>query len=172
MASIRRFNVSLLLAVLVLGILAGHSLTRRSMNVDQASAREQELASLQAAQGAINMMKFDMERAGYAETVPPSTAVAVRLEHDEDAQPPLMLATAFGQLLAFRSPDSGHRVSYETQGRQLVRVENHERLVLMEDARNFKVRTVAEGKVINVAFDVPVGTQQSAVYGHFVKAAE
>jgi hypothetical protein len=172
---LRQFNLVLLLIVLVCGILVGQGLTQRNMSAEQLSSREHELAAIQAARGAMDMIKSDLERAGYAETIPPSTAVAVRVKHP--ASDELIVAPSTGQSLSFRSSDGRESVAYEMEGHRLVRIIAGERRVLLQDARDFKVRPVNDGQSLNIAFWIPVGGRagdpqvtQAAMYGHFVHA--
>lgn len=165
----------------LIGLLAGGAIVERNMQTAQAASREQGLAAIQAARGAMDIMKADMERAGYAETRPNSKTVAVQVDHSD----PLKISKAFGQILAFKTP-AGEDIVYGYDNGKLVRNSPGESQVLLENAQDFKVQASNEGDTINLAFWIPVGdpsgklsgtmsnakASQAPAYAHFVKCAQ
>ena len=168
-----RFSPFVFLVATLIGLLAGGAIITKNMQVAEAASREQGLAAIQAARGAMDIVKTDMERAGYAETRPASNDVAVRVSHSDTLQ----LTKAFAQTLAFRTPE-GSEIVYEFDNGKLTRANSGERQVLLENARDFKVQPVNDGETVNLAFWVPVGqpsgskTSQAPAYAHFVRASE
>jgi hypothetical protein len=174
-----RINSTLLSFTLVVGLLgglvAGQFFTARTMQVAQAASQEHQLAALQAARGAMNLIKYDMERAGYAEVSPLSHA-SFRVQGSQDA---LQLAEATPQSLLFRSPDGHDTVEYRVEGARLSRIatgRESEHVLLLANALNFQIRPATAGSTLNVAFAIPVGVgataSQSPVMAHFVRSTQ
>jgi hypothetical protein len=168
------FSFALFLGLLG-GLLAGQFFTARTMQVAQAASQEHQLAAIQAARGAMNLIKYDMERAGYAEVSPMSHA-SFRIESSKDA---LQLAEATSQSLLFRSPDARDTVEYRIEGARLSRIatgRESEHVVLLQNALNFQVRPATAGSTLNVAFAIPVGSgptaSQAPVMAHFVRSTQ
>jgi hypothetical protein len=178
MSTKRLVRLSFLCVVLILGIAVGQSLILETLNAARRPLGDHELA-IHAAHSAMDLMKADLERAGYTETIPPSRGAdaqgQVRVNHDDD----LVVVAASGKTLSFRSPDGRNAISYEFDGRRLVRVADGESEVLLEDVRDFQVRPESAGQAINVAFWTLVGPQTfdgksgvAPVYGRFVHTQE
>lgn len=169
----RRYSPFMFLVATLVGLLAGGAIVEKNMQVAEASSREQGLAATQAARGAMDIVKNDMERAGYAEMLPGSHDVAVRVSHTDT----LEITRAFAKILAFRAPDGGEIV-YEFNNGKLTRSTNSENHVLLETAKDFKVQSADDGQTVNLAFWIPVAApadsraNQAPAYAHFVRASE
>jgi hypothetical protein len=174
-----RINSPLLSFTLAIGLLGGlmvgQFFTARTMQVAQAASQEHQLAAMQAARGAMNLIKYDMERAGYAEASPMSHA-SFRVQGSSDS---LQLVEATAQSLLFRSPDGRDTVEYRAEGARLSRIatgRESENVLLLSNAMNFQIRPATAGSTLNVAFAIPVGigatASQSPVMAHFVRAAK
>ena len=174
-----RINSTLLSFTLAIGLIgglvAGQFFTARTMQVAQAASQEHQLAAMQAARGAMNLIKYDMERAGYAEVSPMSHA-SIRIQGASDA---LHLTEATAQSLIFRSPDSRDTVEYRVEGSRLMRIatgRDNEHVLLLANAMNFQIRPATAGSTLNVAFAIPVGSgasaSQSPVMAHFVRSSQ
>ena len=158
----RRFNTSLLVITLSFGILAGAAFTEKSKRYNASASREQMLAAIQTVRGAMDMIKSDMERAGYIETIPTDRIVAMRLSSPD----PMELLKATPASLEFRVPGQAETIKYEMQGTKLVRSVGNRSLVLLQNARDFRV--AATDGAVNVAFAIPVDQTTAPVYAHFV----
>src|SRR5438046_1203704 len=102
-------NLTLLAATFLFGIAAG----RFSIDFTQiahAGNLEQNLPALQAAHSALEMIQYDMQRAGYNRIVPRSE-VTVRVVHEAK----LKLVNAGSELLTFESPDGKETITYHNQ---------------------------------------------------------
>ena len=164
----RQYSPLMLLVAILVGLLTGGAIIEKNMQVAQASSREQELAAVQAAHEAMDVIKNDMERAGYAETRPGSHDAAVRVVHTDT----LKITKAFATVLAFRSPE-GFDITYELSNGKLTRSAGSESQVLLDNAKDFRVQATIEGETVNLAFWVPVAPAESApAYAHFVRASE
>jgi Tfp pilus assembly protein PilW len=179
MAFTPRINSTLLSFALVIGLLggliAGQFFTARTMLVAQAASQEHQLAALQAARGAMNLIKYDMERAGYAEASPMSHA-SFQVQRSNDS---LQLVDATAQSLVFRSPDGLDTVEYRAEGARLSRIatgRESEHVLLLANALNFQIRPATAGSTLNVAFAIPIGAgataSQSPVMAHFVRSTQ
>jgi hypothetical protein len=157
------------------GLLAGQFFTARTMQVAQAASQERQLAAMQSARGAMNLIKYDMERAGYAEPLPMSRA-SFRVRSSAGSGDALQFKQAAPQSLRFGSPDGRDTVEYRCEGARLWRIatgKESEHVVLLENAVNFQIRQMDEGATLNVAFSIPVSGAagaQASVLGHFVRA--
>jgi hypothetical protein len=174
-----RINSTLLSSALVCGLLGGllvgQFFTARTMQVAQAASQERQLAAIQSARGAMNLIKYDMERAGYAEASPMSHA-SFRVSASAGLSDALQLTQATPRTLAFRSRDGRDTVEYRCEGVRLSRIatgKESEHVLLLANAMNFQIRQTGDGNTLNVAFAIPVGaTSQSPVMAHFVRAAQ
>jgi hypothetical protein len=169
----RRYSPLMFLAAILVGLLAGGAIIEKNMQVAEASSREQGHAAVHAARSAIDSIRNDMERAGYAETRPASHDVAVRVAHTDTLQ----ITRAFAQTLTFRTPE-GFDIVYELKDGKLIRSANGESQVLIENARDFKVQPANDGATVNLAFWIAVAqpfdskANQAPAYAHFVRASE
>jgi type II secretory pathway component PulJ len=174
-----RINSTLLSFALVVGLvgglMAGQFFTARTMQVAQAASQEHQLAAMQAARGAMNLIKYDMERAGYAEVSPMSHA-AFRVQGSKDG---MALKQATAESLLFSSSDGRDTVEYRLEGARLSRIatgKESEHVVLLANALNFQVRPATAGSTLNVAFTIPIGAgasaSQSPVMAHFVRSTD
>src|SRR5438128_518518 len=101
MLSDARSSRILLLVTLLFGALIGHLYSASNLHVTQASSRQQELAALQTARGAMDLIQYDLERAGYAAIHPATGSIAVRVIHQDR----LTLQHVDDRTIALRSPD-------------------------------------------------------------------
>ena len=154
--------LSLTLAIGILGgLVAGQFFTARTMQVAQAASQEHQLAAIQSARGAMNLIKYDMERAGYAEVSPPSHA-SFRIQGSliQVSNDALRLTQTTPQSLLFHSPDGRDTVEYRCEGARLSRIatgRESEHVLLLANALNFQIRQEGDGNTVNVAFAIPMG---------------
>jgi hypothetical protein len=172
--------LSLALVVGLLGgLLAGQFFTVRTMQVAQAASQERQLAAIQSGRGAMNLIKYDMERAGYAEASPMSRA-SFRVHSSGGSNDALQLTQATPHSLVFQSLDGRDTVEYRCEGKRLSRLatgKESEHVLLLENALNFQIRQTSDGNTLNVAFAIPVGgvgapASQAPVLAHFVRSAQ
>ena len=163
------------LATFFFGIVAGAVITARSMQVVQAASIEQDMNAIQAARGAMDLIQYDMERAGYAQTAS-SSRVSIRISHQDR----LEMVAVSPKTVAFRSADGSDNIMYRFESGQLTRTvsgRHQERLVLLNHVSAYKIKQVSDEKTINLAFWIPVGGRaqsmgvQAPVYGHFVRSS-
>jgi len=174
MISDRGINLLVVLAALLCGLVLGEIMTEKTMLVVQASSRELELAALQSAQGAMKLITYDMERAGYAEALPMKTPEIVVHFNER-----LRLEQADTGSMVFRSMDGRTTITYTQEGSRLIRESRgreNERLILLEHAKGFEAQQLQNGRVVNLAFSIPVGRPQSGYtpeapqYAHFIRS--
>jgi hypothetical protein len=164
-----------LIVGLVGGLLAGQFFTARTMQVAQAASQERQLAAMQSARGAMNLIKYDMERAGYVETSPLSRASFQvhfgqvhfgQVHSGAGSADMLELTQATPQTLLFRAPDGRATVEYRCDGARLSRIaagRDSEHVLLLANALNFQIRQSGDGSTVNVAFAIEVGAAESPV---------
>jgi hypothetical protein len=179
-----------LIVGLVSGLLAGQFFTARTMQVAEAATQERQLAAIQSARGAMNLIKYDMERAGYVETSPMSRA-SFQMHSGAGSEDVLQLTQAMPQSLSFRSPDGRATVEYRCEGTRLSRTaagRDSEHVLLLAKALNFQIRQSRDGDTVNVAFAIEVGAgasplksvsrfastsaSQALVMAHFVRSTQ
>jgi hypothetical protein len=173
----RRFHPSLFLLITMIGLLAGGAIVQKNTHVAEAASREQGLVAVQSARGAMDVIKDDMARAGYAEARPASHAVSNHGAARVSPADELRVTKAFGKVLAFRAPN-GDEIVYALSEGKLIRAAKGQKEVLVGNAADFKVRSVDEGETVDLAFWIPVGSpadskaNQAPAYAHFVRAGE
>ncbi|GEM_PF-6492753 len=178
----RRINSTLLsftlAAGLLGGMLVGQFFTARTMQVAEAASQEHQLAAMQAARGAMNLIKYDMERSGYAEASPLShSAFRVTTAHPGDA---LQLTRVTPQSIEFRSLDGRDIVEYRLEGTRLSRIASgreSERVLLLANAQSFSANETPDAATVNVSFATPVGgagapVSVAPVMAHFVRSSQ
>ena len=157
-----------LIVGLVGGLLAGQFFTARTMQVAEAASQERQLAALQSARGAMNLIKYDMERAGYVETSPMSHATFEvhfgQVRSGAGSDDVLQLTQAKPQSLLFRSPDGRATIEYRCEGTRLSRIaagRESEHVLLLANALHFQIRQRADGSTLNIAFAIPMSGNES-----------
>jgi hypothetical protein len=167
----RKYTLVVLFSVFLAGLSFGRLLDARNLMVAQADT--QSLATIRAARGTLDMIQYDMERAGYSPFLQ-SHQPKVHVTYTDK----LELVKADAGELAFRSADGADKIVYVFENSQITRIvsgSSRERLVLAEKISNFKVNQFRDGKTINMAFWYPVGVSDDGEtvvapgYAHFVK---
>src|SRR5258708_5443043 len=177
MMSSRRTNLTILLSAFLAGLMFGRLLDAKNLLVAQADT--QNLAAIRAARGTMDIIQYDMERAGYSQFLPSRNASVVRVTYADK----LEMVKADANELVFRSVDGRDHIVYCYESGQISRIvtgSSNERLVLLEKVTSFKVNRFLDGKTINVAFWYPVVASgdgeaveagQAPAYAHFVSSA-
>src|SRR5260221_9676784 len=153
--SSRQKRFSIVLAAFLIGIAAGQSYVDLS-RVAHAGTLEQDLPTLQGAHGALEMVQYDMQRAGYSRLFPRSEGT-VRVSHEAK----LNLVKASSEALGFQSTDGHENIVYRYESGRITRTVTgaaSERLVLVEKASAFDIRTIQDGAAVSVTLWIPVTT--------------
>ncbi len=145
----------LILAVATVGMIAGNELGQQQAQSAQASSMEQNMSAVQAALGVLDMLKSDMQRAGFAERNFPEPDVTVALTRNA----PLELVEAGRDCLVFRSPDAQENISYRIEGQRLVRTASGQTKVLLQKVGYFNIQRVLDGTAVNLAFSLESGVE-------------
>lgn len=163
-------RIALIVLVAVIGMFAGSGLTRHVIRSAQAAANEQSFAAVQAVNGALAMLKSDLERAGFVETGSTDTAVAVRIPQGES----LNLIKAGTEELILSSPDGQRTISYRFGGGMLVRAISGAEAgssTLLQKVSRAGFQAGKDGETLNVSFAVALSGGEFQRFAHFRRAS-
>jgi hypothetical protein len=174
------FSASILRVLLAvaaaLGALAGSLWTSHNLTQAHAAEREQSLAAYQSATGAMELLRADLERAGFVEIDPLKTHVAAVVAHPD---PMTITAVNLTTALVLRCQDGNHAVIYTVDGGKLVRTETGAEArsaVLLRNVARAQFQEVKEHDAFNVSFSVRLDNgwggpaAEAHLFSHFRRA--
>ncbi len=169
--SVRTFAI--ITGVAIISLLAGTQLNEVVRTGSQAEARESSFAAVQATWRVVELLRTDLQRAGYYETAGTVPGLNVKMSHSS----PLNVKVA-SDVLVFHSADGKEVIVYRFVNGQLFRSDGKKSKIVLDRIADFGFRRALDGEMINVNFSVGVAPEydvSSSVLcftGRFRKAEE
>ena len=144
----------IMIGVSIVSLIAGTQLNQAVYGSAQAKARESSFAAVQAAWGVVDLLRTDLQRAGYYENSSSKPGLHVKMTHPS----PLKVKVA-SDVLVFQSADGQETIVYRFVNGQLFRSSGQNPKIVLDRIADFGFRQVLDGQVINVTFSVGVSPE-------------
>jgi len=152
MSRFRTFAI--MVGVGIVGVVAGTQLNEIVRTASQAKAHESSYAAVQSTWRVVEMLRTDLQRAGYYETASATKGLNVKMRHDS----PLTVKVA-NDVMVFHSPDGQEIIIYRFVNGQLFRSDGRKSKIVLDRIADFGFRRALDGQMINVTFSVGVAPE-------------
>ena len=149
---IRTFAI--MTGVAIISLIAGTQLNEVIRTGAQAKARESSFAAVQAAWGVVDLLRTDLQRAGYYENSTSKPGLHVKMTHSS----PLKVKVA-SDVLVFQTVDGREIIVYRFVNGQLFRTSGQNPKTVLDRIADFGFQQALDGQVINVSFSVGVSPE-------------
>jgi len=150
--SFRTFAI--ITGIAIISLVAGTQLNEVVRTVSQAEARESSFAAVQGTWRVVELLRTDLQRAGYYETTGTGPGLNVKMSHSF----PLNVKVA-NDVLVFHSADGQEVIVYRFVNGQLFRSDGKKSKIVLDRIADFGFRRALDGEMINVNFSVGVSPE-------------
>lgn len=148
-------KIAILMAVAIVGVAIGTQVNETIHGNTQAEARESSFATVQSTWRVVELLRTDLQRAGYYETSSaPVAGLNVKMSHPS----PLKVKVA-NDVMVFHSPNGQETIVYRFVNGQLFRSDGQRAKIVLNGIADFGFRQALDGEMINVNFSVGVAPE-------------
>lgn len=140
--------------VAIVSLVAGTQLNEVVRTGSQAKARESSFAAVQGTWRVIELLRTDLQRAGYYENSSSKPGLQVKMTHPS----PLKVKVA-SDVLVFQSPDEQEMIVYRFVNGQLLRTAGRDPKIVLDKITDLGFQQALDGKVLNVTFTIGVAPE-------------
>src|SRR5258706_11807373 len=145
---------AMMTGVAIVSLVAGTQLNEIVRTSSEAKARESSFATVQATWRVIELLRTDLQRAGYYETASTVPGLNVKISHPS----PLTVKVA-NDVLVFHSPNGREVIVYRCVNGQLIPSAGEKSKIVLDRIADFGFRRALDGEVINVTITVGVSPE-------------